>query len=301
MRSSMPCCAFRRSSCCWRSLPSSSPSLSPSPSSIAATAWMEVARIVEAQIRSLRERDFAVAARGARRAPTRCIMFRELLPNALAPIVVAATLNVAHAILLEAYISFLGYGIQPPTAELGQHAEQRAGLSGHAPWLAIFPGARDHARGHRLQLHRRRPARRARPAVDHDDRDLRRRRCSAVSRPRACDFRAARRSSACVDGVSFALRRGETLALVGESGSGKSVTSLAHDAAARRAGRAAISGALPARCDGDARSARRCPSARCARSAAATIAMIFQEPMTSLNPVLHGRRPDRRSVRIHRG
>ena len=57
-------------------------------------------------------------------------MFREILPNAMGPIVVAATLTVAHAILLEAYISFLGYGIQPPLAELGQHAQRRPAISG---------------------------------------------------------------------------------------------------------------------------------------------------------------------------
>ena len=71
---------------------------------------MEVARIVEAQIRSLRERDFAVAAEASGASDAR-VMFRELLPNAIAPIVVAATLNVAHAILAESYMSFLVHGI----------------------------------------------------------------------------------------------------------------------------------------------------------------------------------------------
>ena len=85
---------------------------------IALTSWMEVARVVEAQIRSLREREFAVAAE-VMGAPDHWTIFRELLPNAMAPIVVAATLIVARAILLERYISFLGYGIQPPTASWG--------------------------------------------------------------------------------------------------------------------------------------------------------------------------------------
>jgi peptide/nickel transport system permease protein len=82
---------------------------------IAATAWMAVARVVEAQVRSLREREFAVAALAFGSSNLR-IMFRELVPNAIAPIVVAATLNVAKAILLESYVSYLGYGIQPPAA-----------------------------------------------------------------------------------------------------------------------------------------------------------------------------------------
>ncbi|MDE2334491.1 MAG: ABC transporter permease [Rhodospirillales bacterium] len=106
---------------------------------IAATAWMEVARVVEAQIRSLRERDFALAAKvlGASDAH---IMFHELLPNAVAPIVVASTLNVARAILLEAYVSFLGYGIQPPTPSWGNMLNNAQEYLATAPWLALLPG-----------------------------------------------------------------------------------------------------------------------------------------------------------------
>jgi peptide/nickel transport system permease protein len=107
---------------------------------IAATGWMEVARQVEAQIRALRDRDFAVAAL-ALGASDRMIMFRELIPNAIAPIVVAATLNVARAILLESYISFLGYGIQPPTPSWGNMLNNAQEFLVSAPWLAIFPGA----------------------------------------------------------------------------------------------------------------------------------------------------------------
>jgi peptide/nickel transport system permease protein len=106
---------------------------------IAATSWMEVARVVEAQIRALRERDFAVAAE-LLGASDRYIIFRELIPNAVAPIVVAATLNVARAILTEAYVSFLGYGIQPPTASWGNMLNNAQQYLTSAPWLAIFPG-----------------------------------------------------------------------------------------------------------------------------------------------------------------
>jgi peptide/nickel transport system permease protein len=107
---------------------------------IACTAWMEVARIVEAQIRALRERDFAVAAETLGASDAR-VMLRELLPNAIAPIVVAATLNVAHAILAESYISFLGYGIQPPTPSWGNMLDNAQGYLTSAPWLAMLPGA----------------------------------------------------------------------------------------------------------------------------------------------------------------
>jgi len=106
---------------------------------IAATSWMEVARIVEGQVRSLRERDFAVAAEMLG-ASDGYIIFRELLPNAVAPIVVAATLTVARAILMESYISFLGYGVQPPVASWGNMLNNAQQYLASAPWLAIFPG-----------------------------------------------------------------------------------------------------------------------------------------------------------------
>jgi peptide/nickel transport system permease protein len=106
---------------------------------IGVTAWMEVARIVRSQILSLREREFTLAAR-AMGATNWHIIARELLPNAMAPIVVAATLNIANAILLESYISFLGYGIQPPVASWGNMLNNAQSYFDTAPWVAIFPG-----------------------------------------------------------------------------------------------------------------------------------------------------------------
>lgn len=117
--------------------------LSPSPLMItviiAVTSWMEVARIVEAEVRSLREREFVLAGRmlGLTRAH---IMFREILPNAIGPIIVAATLTVARAILIEAYISFLGFGIQPPLPSWGNMLNGAQQYLASAPWLAIVPG-----------------------------------------------------------------------------------------------------------------------------------------------------------------
>jgi peptide/nickel transport system permease protein len=106
---------------------------------IAVTGWMEIARIVEAEVKSLRERDFVMAGRmlGLRNSH---IMFRELLPNMVGPIIVAATLTVARAILLEAYISFLGYGIQPPLPSWGNMLNGAQQYLATAPWLAIIPG-----------------------------------------------------------------------------------------------------------------------------------------------------------------
>lgn len=106
---------------------------------VALTAWMEVARITQGQIKSLRERDFVAAAVTAGSTPLR-IMLRELLPNAAGPIVVAATLIVARGILLESYVSYLGYGIQPPVASWGNMLEKAQQYLTTAPWLAILPG-----------------------------------------------------------------------------------------------------------------------------------------------------------------
>ena len=106
---------------------------------IAATSWMEVARVVQTQVRALRHRDFILAAEMMGASGTHVIL-RELLPNAIGPIIVAATLTVARAILMEAYVSFLGYGIQAPVASWGNMLNNAQQYLGSAPWLAIFPG-----------------------------------------------------------------------------------------------------------------------------------------------------------------
>jgi peptide/nickel transport system permease protein len=106
---------------------------------VGATAWMEVARIVRSQFLSLKEFDFVTASRALGASDAR-IMFRELLPNGMAPIIVAATLNVANAILAESYISFLGYGIQPPRASWGIMLNNAQDFFTRAPHLAILPG-----------------------------------------------------------------------------------------------------------------------------------------------------------------
>ena len=97
--------------------------------------------MVESQIRTLRERDFTLAAEMMGASDAR-IMVDELLRNAVGPIVVAATLTVARAILMEAYISFLGYGIQPPTASWGNMLTDAQSLTvlQSMPWLWVPPG-----------------------------------------------------------------------------------------------------------------------------------------------------------------
>jgi peptide/nickel transport system permease protein len=104
------------------------------------TSWMGLARIVRAQILSLRELDF-VSASFALGASNGRIIFSHLLPNTAAPIIVSATLGVAAAILNEAYISFLGLGVQAPTASWGNMLDSAYRYLETAPWLWIFPGA----------------------------------------------------------------------------------------------------------------------------------------------------------------
>ena len=106
---------------------------------IGLTCWMEIARLVHAQILALKSADFIEAARMAG-APSWRIVVRQILPNTLAPILVAATLNTANAILLESYISFLGYGIQPPAASWGNMLTNAQSDFTVDPWLAVFPG-----------------------------------------------------------------------------------------------------------------------------------------------------------------
>jgi peptide/nickel transport system permease protein len=106
---------------------------------IGLTSWMYLARIVRAQFLSLKENEFVLAAR-ATGTPNIEIIFRHILPNSVAPIVVSATLGVANAILAEAYISFLGLGVQPPTATWGNMLDGANNYLESAPWLWFFPG-----------------------------------------------------------------------------------------------------------------------------------------------------------------
>jgi peptide/nickel transport system permease protein len=106
---------------------------------IGALSWMGVARLVRASFLSLREREFAEAARAVGNNDGR-IIFRHLLPNAIAPIVVQGTLDVANVILIESGLSFLGLGIQPPTASWGNMLSDAQANLQIAWWAAVFPG-----------------------------------------------------------------------------------------------------------------------------------------------------------------
>ncbi|HZD02760.1 MAG TPA: ABC transporter permease [Actinomycetes bacterium] len=101
--------------------------------------WMPLARIVRGLFLSLKEKEFVEAARAIGASNSR-VIFRHLLPNTLGVIVVNVTLTVAQAILLESLLSFLGFGIQPPTPSWGNMLEDGRGLMTVAGWLVWFPG-----------------------------------------------------------------------------------------------------------------------------------------------------------------
>jgi peptide/nickel transport system permease protein len=106
---------------------------------IGLTSWMGVARLVRAEILSLREREFILAVR-AQGANDLRIIFFHLLPNSLAPILVAATLGIAGAILTESALSFLGIGVQPPTPSWGNILMAGKDNIMIAWWISVFPG-----------------------------------------------------------------------------------------------------------------------------------------------------------------
>lgn len=106
---------------------------------IGLTSWMGVCRLVRAETLSLREREFVAAARLAGMSTPR-ILFRHILPNALAPVLITATLGIAGAILVESSLSFLGLGVQPPMPSWGNMLMEGKATIETAPWLSVYPG-----------------------------------------------------------------------------------------------------------------------------------------------------------------
>jgi len=105
---------------------------------IGAVEWLTMARIVRSQMMSLREKEFVEAAvvMGLRRTQ---ILLRHLLPNALGPIIVYCTLTIPNVMLLEAFLSFLGLGIQPPMSSWGLLIKEGVETMEEYPWMLIFP------------------------------------------------------------------------------------------------------------------------------------------------------------------
>jgi len=106
---------------------------------IGLTSWMGISRLVRAEILSLKERDFVQAARASGVSNIK-IISRHLVPNAIGPVIVSATLGVAAAILVESSLSFLGIGVQPPTPSWGNILMDAKSSLGIAWWMTLFPG-----------------------------------------------------------------------------------------------------------------------------------------------------------------
>jgi len=106
---------------------------------IGLTSWMGTTRFVRAEFLSLREQDFVAAARALGISDTR-IIFRHIMPNAVAPVLVSATLGIASAMLTEAGLSFLGFGVPPPHATWGNILSDGKAFIFDAPWLTFAPG-----------------------------------------------------------------------------------------------------------------------------------------------------------------
>jgi peptide/nickel transport system permease protein len=106
---------------------------------IGLTSWMGATRFVRAEFLSLREQDFVTAARALGMGNMR-IIFRHMIPNAIAPVLVSATIGIASAILTEAGLSFLGFGVPPPHATWGNILSDGKRFIFDAPWLTFVPG-----------------------------------------------------------------------------------------------------------------------------------------------------------------
>ena len=107
---------------------------------LGSVSWLTMARIVRGQILSLKNQEFVLAARATGVSTSR-IIFRHLVPNTLGPVIVYATLTIPQIMLTEAFLSFLGFGVQPPLASWGSLAADGVQNIAIFPWQLIFPGA----------------------------------------------------------------------------------------------------------------------------------------------------------------
>lgn len=106
---------------------------------IGAVEWLTMARIVRAQVMSIKHQEFIDAARGLGLSTTR-IIFRHILPNITGPVIIYSTLTIPAVMLLEAFLSFLGLGVQPPASSWGILIREGAETMEEYPWLLVFPG-----------------------------------------------------------------------------------------------------------------------------------------------------------------
>lgn len=106
---------------------------------IGVLSWMNIARIVRAEAMSVKQREYVLYARVSGQKPSRIIM-KHIIPNIMPTIIVAATINIASAILMESSLSFLGLGVKQPNSSWGSMLNDAQGFISEAPYMAIFPG-----------------------------------------------------------------------------------------------------------------------------------------------------------------
>jgi ABC-type dipeptide/oligopeptide/nickel transport system ATPase subunit len=256
---------------------------------IGAFNWMPVARLVRAQFFSLREKEFVEAARALGASRMRLIL-RHILPNALGPVIVAATIDIAAAIIAESTLSFLGLGFPPDIPTWGRllfdakdNPRFRAAL-GARPRPCHLPHRRQH------QLRRRRVARCAGPEARAVSRIL------DISGLKV-HFRTDDGWVRAVDGVDIGVDRGETVCIVGESGCGKTVTAKTVLKLIDMPPGRIVAGSIM----WQGRDLVPATPAQMRAIRAKEIGFIFQEPMTSLNPVYTVGHQIAEAVRQHEG
>jgi peptide/nickel transport system ATP-binding protein len=279
-------------------------------------------RVLRGQVIAVREENYIEAARSLGATSNRLIR-RHILPNVASPLIIQTSLALGFALLVEAGLSFLGIGEQPPTPSWGSMLNEGYSFIFSSSWALIFPGLAIMlsvlsfnlvADGLRDSLGRERPKKSKLAGVTKEKR-------SRLAQLRGISPRAAQPAPAgaleaaallavknlrvefltngewfpVMEGANFSVERGKTLGLVGESGSGKTVSALA------------VMGLLPSRgcrTGGSAlfegRDLMRLPPAEFRQIRGNEIAMIFQEPMTSLNPAYTVGNQIAEQVRTHR-
>ncbi len=266
--------------------------------------WPACGRLVRGVTLSLREQEFVLAARSTGAGPL-WLVSRHIIPATLPPVSVVATLAVAQAIALEATMSFLGLGVQPPAASWGNMLTDAQSLT-VIRYRAVAVAAAGHrGRAHRArrQLHRRRPARRRgseavmtptqRNAVDATALDTTAADTTAVDRGEpllridglTVDFHIDGGVVHAVSDVSLSVWAGEIVAVVGESGSGKSVTAMSVLRLLREPPARTLAGTITFR----GRDLRALTASQLRAIRGGPVGMIFQDPMTDPEPGAHRR------------
>jgi len=276
---------------------------------IGLTSWAGLCRLVRAEFLTLRERDFVSAAKVQKVSNMR-IIFRHILPNAMAPVYVSATLSVGAAILIESALSFLGLGVQIPTPSWGNILTTGKNYIDYAWWLTVFPGCailvtvlsfnligeslremldprlQRAIKPSAISLQLTAKEKEGQQSAERKTRMARARGSRGQMRADKAileikDLTVMIGANRVIDNVNFSLLSGGITALVGESGSGKTMIALS------------IMGILPviARLDNGeilfrGKNLPEAHSEEMRRMRGNDIAIVFQEPFTALNPVM---------------